>query len=83
MLGGFRGSLFEALKAMWLPRKVPMLKNDEKVTSITFRLGPHFATFWVFFHTLELLLERFFWFFVQMRFGTDFGVVLRVNLIGF
>ena len=54
MLGGFRGSLFEALKAMWLPRKVPMLKNDEKVTSITLRWGPHFGTFLVIFRDFML-----------------------------
>ena len=60
-LGGFLGRLLEALGAMWVPRGAPMLKNDEKVTSITLRWGPHFGTFSVLCRTLKHFLERFFW----------------------
>ena len=31
-LGGFLGPLLEALGAMWVPRGVPMLKNNEKLS---------------------------------------------------
>ena len=53
-LGGFMGPLLEALGAMWVPRGTPMLKNDEKVTSITLRWGPHFNTFLVIFRDFML-----------------------------
>ena len=61
LLGSCLGPLLEALGAMWVPKGVPMLKNDEKMTSIALRLGPHFGPFLVLFRNLQHFLERFFW----------------------
>ena len=79
-LGRFLGPLLEALEAMWVPRGVPMSKNNEKVTWIHVVLGAHVGTFFVFFRHLKHFLERFFWVSVWSGFGTDFGVVFGVNL---
>ena len=52
-LGGSMGPLLEALGAMWVPRGAPMLKNDEKVTSITLRCGSHFGSFLLIFAVFD------------------------------
>ena len=71
----------EALGAMWVPRGAPMLKNDEKVTSITLRWGPHFGTFLVIFRDFMLFGGCFLGVFVFEPFGdsicTVFGIILE------
>ena len=67
------GPLLEALGAMWVPRGTPMLKNDEKVTSITLRWGPHFGTFLVIFRDFMLFGGCFLGVFVCEPFGTRFS----------
>ena len=72
-LGGFLGPLLEALGAMRVPRGAPMLKKDEKVTSITLGLGPHFGIFWVIFSNFVLLRSSFLGVFVFDHLGTRFS----------
>ena len=77
-LGGFLGPLLEALGAMWVPRGAPMLKNDEKVTSITLRWGPHFGTFLVIFRDFMLFGGCFLGVFVFEPFGDSIFTVLGI-----
>ena len=77
-LGGFLGPLLEALGAMRVPRGAPMLKKDEKVTSITLGLGPHFGIFWIIFANFVLLRSCFLRIFVFESFGDSISTVLGV-----
>ena len=77
-LGGFLGRLLDGLGAMWVRRGAPMPKKDEKVTSITLSLGPHFGIFWVIFANLVLLGSCFWNVFVFASFGDSIFTVLGI-----
>ena len=79
-LGGCLGPLLEALGAIWVPRGAPMLKNDEKVTSITLRFGPHFGTFLVIFRDFMVFGGCFLGVFVFEPFGDSICTVLGIIL---
>ena len=55
-----------------------MLKKDEKVTSITLDLGPHFGLFWVIFANLVLLGNCFWDVFVFASFADSIFTVLGI-----
>ena len=57
---------------------VTMLKNDEKVTSITLPWGPHFNTFLVLFRDFMVFGGCFFWVLVFEPFGDSIFTVLVV-----